>query len=81
MKHVSLSVFDYNQNKLCDLYDSYAQAKGQAYDIVLTQELSGWQEVSFTLPFVVDEADNFRWDYIKNEYKLRLRIGSDEDWF
>lgn len=81
MKHVSLSVFNYNQQKQCDLYDSFSQAKGQAYDITLTQELNGWQEVSFTLPFMVDDEDNFRWDYIKNEYKLRLRIGSDEDWF
>lgn len=81
MKHVSLAVFNYNNQKLCDIYDSFSQAKGQAYDITFTQELSGWKEVSFTLPFIVDNEDNFRWDYIKNEYKLRLRIGSFEDWF
>ena len=81
MKHVSLSVFNYNQQKLCDIYDSYTQAKGQAYDVTLTQELSGWQEVSFTLPFMVDGEDNFRWNYIKNEYKQRLQIDSHEDWF
>ena len=35
MKRVSLSVYDYKHRKLCDLYDSEAQAEGQAYDIVL----------------------------------------------
>lgn len=81
MKHVSLGIYNFNREKLCDIYDSYVAAKGQAYDISLTVELNGWKEISFTLPFVVDGEDNFRWSYIRNEYKLRLLIGDEEDWF
>lgn len=32
MKHISIAVFDYSGNKLCDLYDSSIKAAGQAYD-------------------------------------------------
>lgn len=44
MEHVSLAVFDYNRKKLCDIYDSDAEASGQAKNIILTQELNGWKE-------------------------------------
>lgn len=71
MKRVSLAVFDYGRKKVCDLYDSATQAQGQAYDITFTEELNGWKEVNFTLPRTVNGEKNFRWDYIKNEYKLR----------
>lgn len=30
---------------------------------------------------MVDGEDNFRWQYIKNDYKLRLQIGEQVDWF
>ena len=47
MEHVSLAVFDYKRKKLCDIYNSSAEAAGQAKNIVLTQELGGWKELSF----------------------------------
>lgn len=80
-EHISLSVYNHNYLKVCDIYDSSSQAKGQAHDIVYTEELSGWKEISFTLPFLVDKKENFRWNYIRNEYKLRMRIDDYEDWF
>ena len=68
MEHISIGVYDYSGNKLCDLYDSAIQAEGQAYSIVYTEELSGWKELTFNLPYVIDSSRNFRWDYIKSEY-------------
>ena len=67
MKHVSLAVYDYERKKLCDIYDSDIQARGQAHNIILTQELTGWKEISFELPYTVDKKNNFRWEYIKND--------------
>ena len=74
-------MFDYNRKKVCDLYDSSTNALGQAYGITYSEELNGWKEVSFTLPLMVNGEKNFRWNYIRNEYKLRLTIGQSTDWF
>lgn len=81
MKHTSLSVFDYSGKKVCDLYDSSVNQAGQAYDISVTTELSGWKELDFSLPYIVNEEDNWRWKYIKAEYQVRLKEGDKEDWF
>lgn len=56
-------------------------AQGQAYDIVRTTELNGWKEITFTLPYMVDKKSNFRWKYIRNEYRLRVIEDDDEDWY
>lgn len=80
-EHVSLAIFNYSKEKLCELYDSAIQADGQAYDIEYEQELNGWQQLTFRLPFVVDKRKNFRWDYIKSEYLVRLKIGEITEWF
>ena len=69
--YVTLDIFDYNRKKLCPLYDSKAQSKGQAYDIVYTNNISGLKSVTFNLPFLLDKKRNFRWNYIKSEYLLR----------
>lgn len=63
------------------MYDSGIGADGQAYNIVYTQELNGWQELLFSLPFVVDKKHNFRWDFIRSEYLIRLDIGELTEWF
>ena len=81
MDHVSIGVYDYSGNKLCDVYDSSIQADGQAYNIVYTQELNGWQELTFSLPYIVNKQFNFRWDYIKSEYLVRIDIGAFAEWF
>lgn len=81
MKHISLGVFDYQRNKLCDLYDSFSHVQGEAYNISFTEEQSGWKEVNFSLPFLIDKEKNYRWDYIKNEYYLRVKVNDHADWF
>lgn len=81
-EHISLSVYDQDGLKMCDLYDNDSQAQGQAYGINLTEELkTGWKEISFTLPYMVEKDENFRWSFIRNEYLLRLRWGDQTDWF
>ena len=81
MEHTSLSVFDYSGKKVCDLYDSAVSTAGQAFDISVTTELSGWKTLSFSLPYIIDEKDNWRWRFIKAEYQVRLKEGTKEDWF
>lgn len=70
-RHISLDVYDMNRNKLCGIYDSSIEAKGQACDIVYTRSISGGKSLTFNLPFVIDKKRNFRWNYIKNEYLMR----------
>lgn len=41
MAHKALAVYDYSGNKLCDLYDSYSEQRGQAFEITETKELNG----------------------------------------
>jgi hypothetical protein len=81
MKHISIGVYNYKGEKLCDLYDSDIQAQGQAYNIAYVQELSGWKQLTFNLPFIIDSQYNFRWDYIKSEYLVRLDIDDETEWF
>lgn len=80
-RHICLDVYDYDKNKLCCLYDSRSNAKGQAYDIVRTRDLSGWKEISFNLPFMLDQRHNFRWNFIKSEYYLRVTVNQKSDWY
>ncbi len=80
--HVSIDVYDYDrEEKLCNLYDSTLESPGQANSIIYTNELSGWQELQFTMPYMVDGAYNHRWDFVRSEYMVRLTIGDFKDWF
>ena len=79
--HIALDVFDYNHQKLCSLFDSDTDAEGQAYDITYTVEKSGTQTLVFYLPWVVDMKRNFRWNYIKSEYIIRLLWNGETEWF
>lgn len=81
MRHISLDVCDMQRNKLCNIYDSSINAKGQAYDIIRTREITGGNTLTFNMPFVVEKKRNFRWNYIKNEYLLRLKIDDKTDWY
>lgn len=40
-KHISLDLFNYGRKKLCNLYDSQLNAKGQAYNIIYTDSIQG----------------------------------------
>ena len=33
------------------------------------------------MPYLVDGENNFRWDYIKNEYLVRVLSGNEKDWY
>lgn len=79
--HIAQDIFDYNRNKLCGIYDSSIVAEGQAHDIVFLNELTGYKKITFNLPYVVKEKRNFRWNYIRSEYLLRLVIDDYVDWF
>ena len=80
--HITLDVFTMDrQRKVACIYDSDTQQMGAAHDIKYTEEMNGWKEISFTLPVIVDGEKNWRAQYMTNEYELRVRDGSSEDWF
>lgn len=47
----------------------------------LARSRNGAKDLSFALPWYVDGKKNFRWDYIKPEYKVKWEKGDKEDWF
>lgn len=69
--YVTLDVYNHNREKLCTLYDSKIEAKGQAYDIIYTNNISGLKTVTLNLPYLLNKKRNFRWNFIKSEYLLR----------
>lgn len=80
-----LDVFDYSGNKLCNLYDNSTDASGQAYDVFVKTERNGWRELSFNIPSTMQieegNTDNYRLDYLKSDYKIRLIDDEGTDWF
>lgn len=79
---VTLDVCDYSGNIICSLYDSSSSVSGQAHDIVPVTQRNGWKELNFVIPGVMEVAEgpqqrNFRLDYLKPEYKLRLYAVDD----
>ena len=67
-KHITLDIFNYKREKLCSLFDNRITAEGQIHDIVFVNQISGYKEVSFHLPYLVNKKRNFRWNYIRSEY-------------
>ena len=55
-KHESISVYDYDRIKLCDLYDSNNDLIGQAYDINVTQNIDGTHAIEFKLPNIINSG-------------------------
>lgn len=81
-----LDVFDYSGHKLCTLYDSQSDVEGQASNVIVQTERNGWRQLSFSIPSTCQTENgtepNFRLDYIKADYKIRLLDDSPEpDWF
>lgn len=70
-----------NRNRLCELYDSQNPAEGQAFDVQLTSEISGWKELNFSIPQMVNGRQNFRWDYLRSGYMVRLARDGAADWY
>lgn len=44
-----MSVHDMNRNKLFDLYDSELEVDGEAKDVTITKERSGWKQIEFSI--------------------------------
>lgn len=80
-KRYSQAVYDINRNKLCDLYDSATPQAGQAENVAITKQTNGWKEITFRLPRLVNGKLNYRTDFIKNEYLVRLIEGDYIDWY
>jgi hypothetical protein len=82
---INVSIHDYNRNKLCDLYNSNTNTSGQAYDVIVEKEASGYKELRFSIPYkvMVDNvlADNHRVQYLKNEYLVSVTENGATDWF
>ena len=80
--HSSLAVFDYARNKLCDLYDSQNDLSGQAYKISFEVNMTdGIKELTFCIPYMVSKEKNFRWQYLKSEYLIRLIYNGSTEWY
>lgn len=47
----------------------------------VTTEISGWKELAFALPLTVNSQRNYRWDYIRSGYLVRLERDGVADWF
>lgn len=54
-KHYSLGVYDYDLQKLCDLYTSDYDLIGQAYDIKVTKDTNGYHTLEYSIPYVLDQ--------------------------
>lgn len=80
--HSSLAIFNYSNQKLCDLYDSQNDLAGQAFGIERTINLQdGVKNLSFSIPYMVDSKKNFRWKYLKSEYLIRLIYKGKTEWY
>lgn len=55
--------------------------EGQAYDLSVTTEISGWKEIAFSLPQTVNGRRNHRWDFVRSGYLIRLERDGLYDWF
>ena len=81
-----LDVCDYNENSVCNIFDSQSNVSGQATDVFITYERNGWKELTFEMPSVIEGSDgtedNYRLDYLVADYLIRASIDDDEvDWF
>lgn len=50
--HIAIDIYNYDKQKIVNLYDSSLESPGQAYDIIHTNEITGWQDLTFTMPYV-----------------------------
>lgn len=85
MRYLQLDVFDFSNHLLCTLYNSQTDISGQAYNVHKKTERNGWKEISFSIPSVCEgengPEENYRLQYLKNEYRIRLIDDYETDWF
>jgi len=78
----NIGVYDYGRRKMCDLYDSQVKLVGQAYNIDFIENKDGVNTLTFCIPYMTGEEENVRWQFMKNEYLIRLyRNGKEPEWF
>lgn len=53
-RHYSLGIYDYDREKICDLYDSQVDLNGQAFNIIVTEDSDGCHTLTFDLPYMLD---------------------------
>ncbi len=84
-RKLMLDVFDYSGNRLCTLYDNLSDVSGQATDVFVNTERNGWRELTFTIPTTCQteegEEENFRLNFLKADYRIRLIDDAGTDWF
>ena len=80
-RNLVLDIFDYSGNKLVNLYDNATDVIGQATDVMVKRDRNGWKELSFSLQDKIEEEPNYRLDYLKADYKIRLQDDEGVDWY
>lgn len=84
-RSLCLDICDYEDRKICNLYDNTADVSGQATDVFVKTERNGWKELSFTIPStcITDEGEeeNYRLQYLIADYKIRLQTDDELDWY
>jgi phage minor structural protein len=77
-----LSIYDYQNNRLADLRFLDERIEGEAYNIILKENIYDLSTLEFSVPFytMIDGVQEVNWriDFLLNEYKVRL-IWQDYD--
>lgn len=58
-RKLRLDICDYNNNVLCNLYDSTSNVTGQAHNVFIDYERNGWKELTFSIPATVERNDEW----------------------
>lgn len=84
-RSLCLDICDYENRKVCNLYDNTSDVSGQAKDVYVKTERNGWKELSFSIPStcITDEGEeeNFRIQYLIADYKIKLQTENETDWY
>ena len=80
-RNLVLDIYDYSGHKLVNLYDNTSDIVGQATDVFTSCDRNGWKELSFSLQNKVDNEPNYRLDFLKADYRIRLQDDNGIDWY
>lgn len=79
--NVTVTIHDYNKQKVGTLFTPNTGIIGQASEIYLTHEDNGWKELSFLIPSKVNGEDNPLVAHLINEYLIVVDDGNYKDVF
>lgn len=81
-KRYRMSIHDMNRKKLWELYDSEMEADGEAREVVISKERSGWKQIEFSIDRYLNNGTvNPRCSYIRNDFQVRLTENGKSDWY